>query len=96
MINKDQIKLYIQLDGDVDVYQRLDKKVAVIEDDDWSVLDNLVQRFHIRQNNLASDNYSKETDELVEKDIDGADSKFLLNNFAINNNTKKKHWWNLW
>jgi len=70
MINENQIKFYIDLNDDVDMYQRLgdtENKLAILKNDDWALLDNLAQRFKISQNNLVSNNYLKETDKLIKK-----------------------------
>lgn len=98
MISKEQMELYIRLDGDVDRYQRLRRKLnedEVLTDDDWSVIDDLYQRLVIRMNNRESDSYAKQTDILLIENIPSEEIQGIFRNYCLGIK-EQKAWWKLW
>lgn len=98
MITKEQLKLYIKLGGDIDMYQRLSGKLndnEIISDEDWGAIDDLSQRLVIRNNELESEKYAESTDVLLDKHIANKEALEMLHNFSTNTKIESP-WWKFW
>ena len=90
MLTKEQLKLYIKLDGSIDSYQRLENKLEpneTISGDVWAVIVDIIQRLVLRRCKVESKTYANETDQLIKKHIHDKESLELLISFC---NDKKK------
>lgn len=54
-ISVDSVKLYLKFEGDIDGYIRFGDDTA--SDDDWSAIDNMIQRLGIIKNGVAADSF---------------------------------------
>jgi len=98
MISIEQIKVYIKLDGNIDRYQRLERKFKAHErfvDDEWSVLDELYQRLVIRENNRESESYAKQTDTLLIENFPNENVRELFRNYCLGIK-ETGPWWKIW
>jgi len=98
MISKEQMELYIRLDGDVDRYQRLRRRFTedeALAHDDWRVIDDLYQRLVIRKNNRESESYAKQTDILLTENIPSQEVQDMFRNYCLGIK-EQKAWWKFW
>lgn len=78
MINKQKIKIYLGY-PDSDFLARAGKKghKALLSDEDWFLIDNLVQDIHLMKNNLVSDKMRAEIERRLKEYTEG-DSELAL------------------
>lgn len=98
MISKEQMELYIKLDGDVDSYQTLVGKLKDNEklaDSDWSLVDDLYQRLVVRKNKLESEGYGKQTDILLKRNFPNEEVKGLFHDYYLGIKAESP-WWQFW
>ena len=99
MITKEQLKLYLALDGDIDWYQRTEKKLRPahsLSNDEWQLLDDLVQRITIRNHGMESEKFAAETDTLLKNTFDQEETLELIRNHGLKRGGQKMLWWKLW
>jgi hypothetical protein len=85
MLTKDQIDLYIKVDGSIDSYQLLENKLEpneTISSAAWAVIVDIIQRLVLRRCKVESKAYASETDELIEKHLHDQESLELLISFC--------------
>lgn len=88
MLTKEQITLYIKLDGSIDSYQILENKLEpneTISGDVWAVIVDIIQRLVLRRCKVESKAYASETDELIENNLQDKESLDLLISFCNDN-----------
>lgn len=68
MLTKEKLNIYKKYSGDIDLWARLRKKseIKLINDDDWKLIDDLVQSLELIKKNVVSENFKFETFERIE------------------------------
>ncbi|PQJ78761.1 hypothetical protein [Polaribacter porphyrae] len=61
MITKDKLKIYKKYKGDIDVWARLNikKEHEAIDDNDWIIIDDLIQNIKMINQGLTSNLYKE-------------------------------------
>lgn len=83
MITRAKIAIYEKFGGDIDGRARSGtaRDHELITDDEWYLINNLVQRLTVIENGLASTEFTEETYKLLKTDV-AADAGALLINLA--------------
>lgn len=63
MITRDKLKIYKKYSGDIDGWARVGKKseLEIMSDDDWTLVDELLQNLELVEKGLASDSFKSQT-----------------------------------
>jgi len=71
MITRQKLEIYKKFEGDVDMFRLTGKKdeQSIFEENDWHLIEDFVRRFHLINSGSASDNFRKETLNLVESQV---------------------------
>lgn len=70
MITKNKIKTYIKLDGDIDMYLRLNVKHQNLSDEEWNLISRLYTRLIISKSNKCSKEFADETKKELTENFD--------------------------
>lgn len=72
MITIEKIKIYQRYQGDIDSWARSGskKEKAIMVDNDWYVIDGLIQDMQMIKNGLASLEFKNKFNERLKKEID--------------------------
>ena len=83
MINKQKIKIFKKYNGDIDGFSRFGKKKEknIISDEEWNVIDNVLQDLKMIKNGLCSTDYKNKTEEILNQKFE-KESIDLLNKYA--------------
>ena len=83
MINKQKIKIFKKYNGDIDGFSRFGKKKEknIISDEEWNVIDNVLQDLKMIKNGLCSTDYKNKTEEILNQKFE-KESIDLLNKYT--------------
>ena len=72
MITKEKIEIYKKYKGDIDQWARLGKKKEqkIIDDEDWFLIDEIVQDIQLIKNGQASDEFEIRLNEKLKRVFD--------------------------
>lgn len=93
MVTKEQLELYLDLDGDSDWYQRLEKKLRPsqsLSNDEWQLIDDLVHRITILSNGMGSEKFAAETDALLKNTFGQEETLEMIRDHALKRGGQKK------
>jgi len=79
MITKQKIEIYRKFQGDIDGFSRGGRKKDkdLIQDNDWSLIDNALQDLELVQNGLCSEDYKKRLDKILTESFDSNTIEFI-------------------
>ena len=79
MITSEKLSIFKQYKGYFDGYYVQSKgKTMIITDDEWFLMDNLMQDLSLIRNGLCSELYKKQTIEKIKANCDNAETAHLL------------------
>ena len=80
MITKEKLKIYLKYGGDGDAWARSNfaDKHAKINDNDWALIDNLIQDLTLIENKVASETYIADIEIRINEICDGEETKQYL------------------
>ncbi|HKP95626.1 MAG TPA: hypothetical protein VJ385_07705 [Fibrobacteria bacterium] len=80
MITKEKLQRYRKFKGDVDKWaaSQKDGPDEVLTGADWTEIDKLAQRLKIEKNGFASRDYRAETERILKKTVEGAETLSLF------------------
>jgi len=70
MITHEKLEIWSAFGGDIDGWARLprgDRRRLKISDDEWKLIEELLNRLQLQGSGLASGDFDRETDELVRR-----------------------------
>ncbi len=72
MITQDKIKIYKRYSGDIDSWMRSGskKEKLVMNDDDWYIIDGLIQDFSLVEKGLASLTFNNDLNNRLKENCD--------------------------
>ena len=72
MINKQKIEIFKKYGGDIDGFSRFGKKREkdIFSDEEWSVIDNVLQDLKMIKNGLCSTDYKNKTERTLNQQFD--------------------------
>lgn len=80
MITIEKIKVYIKYSGDIDMWARFGrrKEKENFSDNDWSLIEDLLQTLEIVEKGLASEGFKSKVLEKLEKSCDSIETQQKL------------------
>ncbi len=84
MITKRKIRIYKKYEGDGDAWARGWTSFSVMTDDDWGIMERLIQDINLVKNGLASDDYAKALEKRLFKNCDTPETIERLKLLASN------------
>lgn len=81
MLTIEKLNIYKKYSGDIDLWARLGKKneILLMNDDDWKLIDDLVQSLELIKKNVASENFKKETFDRIQAVCRNEEAQKILN-----------------
>lgn len=72
VVTKDKIKIYKKYSGDIDGWARVGKKseLELMSDEDWAVIDELIQNLELVEKGVVSDSFMSQTFDKLKKVCD--------------------------
>lgn len=85
MITKEKLKIFMKYDGNIDDWARRSTKneKAVMSDNDWRVIESLVQDIFLAKKGLASEEFSKNLNDKLNDSCDNQETINALWNVQI-------------
>jgi len=79
MITKQKIKIYTKYKGDIDGFSRGGKRneKEIIKDNDWTIIDNVLQDLKLINNKMCSEKYKTKVYDYLSKEFDSESIEFL-------------------
>lgn len=68
MLTIEKLNIYKKYSGDIDLWARLRKKneISLMNDNDWKLIDDLIQSLELIKKNVASENFKFQTFERIQ------------------------------
>lgn len=86
MVTKEKLEIYRRFGGDMDGWARLslanETQKTIINVDDWSTIDNLLQNLILVEKGLVSDSFAKAVNEELQAKCDCEDTIRILKELA--------------
>ena len=85
MITKEMLKIYQDFNGDIDGWARVGtplQKKKIMKDEDWSVIESLIQDISISNRGAASNTFLEVLNGKLNKFCDSAETIATLRNMA--------------
>ncbi|MFT3705431.1 MAG: hypothetical protein QM802_23890 [Agriterribacter sp.] len=72
MLSREKIEIYKRCNGDGDAWAMSSrgKEKSLIDDSDWSLIDNFIQDIKLIKNGLAADSYAKDVQQRLKTHCD--------------------------
>lgn len=93
MLTAKKITTYNKYSGDIDMWARMRKsrELEIMSDEDWTLIDELIQNIGLIEKGLASKAFEAETINKLNEVCDSIETKVMLENMA-----KPKKKWFFW
>lgn len=86
MVTKEKLEIYRHYGGDIDGWERLslanETQKTIINADDWSAIDSLLQNLILMEKGLVSDSFAKAVNEELQAKCDCEDTIRILKELA--------------
>ena len=84
MITKGKVRIYGKYGGDIDAWVRMGSKrqLAIMDDDDWGLIDSFIQGITLVRSGLASDDFASALKRRIEENCDSEKTIILLEKLA--------------